>query len=82
VDGNLLYSPGPAVSQPGFLLHPDRAVRRHLAGYEVPRGYAMVEALPRGNAGKIRRGKLHDERGGHDAAVGLCPGLRRSMTRV
>lgn len=42
----------------------DAHLRKHLASYKLPRSYEMVEALPRDEAGKIRRGKLRDERGG------------------
>ncbi|NGY04153.1 AMP-binding protein [Solimonas terrae] len=42
----------------------DRHVRAHLASYKVPRGYEFLTALPRDEAGKIRRSKLRDERGG------------------
>ncbi|GAB3272506.1 AMP-binding protein [Parahaliea aestuarii] len=35
-----------------------------LARYKVPRGFELVEALPRNEAGKIRRSTLRDERGG------------------
>jgi acyl-CoA synthetase (AMP-forming)/AMP-acid ligase II len=36
----------------------------HLASYKLPRGYEIVAMLPRDEAGKIRRSKLRDERGG------------------
>lgn len=42
----------------------DRHMRKHLASYKVPRSYELIEALPRDEAGKIRRSKLRDERGG------------------
>ncbi|MES2489148.1 MAG: AMP-binding protein [Pseudomonadota bacterium] len=42
----------------------DSHMRKHLASYKVPRSYEMIEALPRDEAGKIRRSKLRDERGG------------------
>ncbi len=42
----------------------DAHVRRHLASYKAPRGYELVPMLPRDEAGKIRRSKLRDERGG------------------
>jgi bile acid-coenzyme A ligase len=42
----------------------DAHVRRHLASYKAPRGYEVVAMLPRDEAGKIRRSKLRDERGG------------------
>jgi bile acid-coenzyme A ligase len=41
----------------------DAHLRRHLASYKLPRGYEFVN-LPRDEAGKIRRSKLRDERGG------------------
>lgn len=52
---------------PGTRLHGselDAHVRKQLASYKVPRSYEMVEELPRDEAGKIRRSKLRDERGG------------------
>lgn len=42
----------------------DCHMRKHLASYKVPRSYEIIEALPRDEAGKIRRSKLRDERGG------------------
>lgn len=42
----------------------DSHMRKHLASYKLPRSYEMIEALPRDEAGKIRRSKLRDERGG------------------
>ena len=42
----------------------DRHMRTLLAGYKVPRNYEVVAALPRDEAGKIRKGTLRDERGG------------------
>jgi len=42
----------------------DRHVRALIASYKVPRSYERVPALPRDEAGKIRRGLLRDERGG------------------
>ncbi len=39
-------------------------LRNQLASYKLPRSYEFVEALPRDEAGKIRRGLLRDERGG------------------
>lgn len=42
----------------------DAHVRKQLASYKAPRGYEVVELLPRDEAGKIRRSKLRDERGG------------------
>lgn len=39
-------------------------LRDRLAGYKLPRSYEIVDSLPRDEAGKIRRGKLRDERGG------------------
>jgi acyl-CoA synthetase (AMP-forming)/AMP-acid ligase II len=36
----------------------------HLASSKLPRGYEIVAMLPRDEAGKIRQGKLRDERGG------------------
>ncbi|MEE4202254.1 MAG: AMP-binding protein [Halieaceae bacterium] len=36
----------------------------HLARYKVPRTFEWVEALPRNEAGKIRRKALREERGG------------------
>lgn len=51
---------GQAFSLPGLEAH----VRVQLAGYKVPRSYEIVDSLPRDEAGKIRRGKLRDERGG------------------
>lgn len=42
----------------------DRHMRTLLAGYKVPRNYEIVAALPRDEAGKIRKSTLRDERGG------------------
>jgi bile acid-coenzyme A ligase len=42
----------------------DRHMRTLLAGYKVPRNYEVVAALPRDEAGKIRKSTLRDERGG------------------
>jgi bile acid-coenzyme A ligase len=42
----------------------DAHLRNYLARYKVPRTYEIVEHLPRDEAGKIRRSKLRDERGG------------------
>jgi bile acid-coenzyme A ligase len=42
----------------------DAHLRLHLASYKLPRSYEAVAMLPRDQAGKIRRGKLRDERGG------------------
>jgi bile acid-coenzyme A ligase len=42
----------------------DSHMRKHLASYKVPRSYEVVDALPRDEAGKIRRGSLRDARGG------------------
>lgn len=42
----------------------DQHVRQLIAGYKIPRSYELVAALPRDEAGKIRRGLLRDERGG------------------
>ena len=42
----------------------DAHLRLHLASYKLPRGYEIVTTLPRDEAGKIRRSKLRDERGG------------------
>jgi bile acid-coenzyme A ligase len=42
----------------------DAHLRLHLASYKLPRGYEIVAMLPRDEAGKIRRSKLRDERGG------------------
>jgi bile acid-coenzyme A ligase len=42
----------------------DAHMRQHLASYKLPRSYEIIEALPRDEAGKIRRSKLRDERGG------------------
>jgi bile acid-coenzyme A ligase len=42
----------------------DQHMRKQLAGYKVPRSYEVMPALPRDEAGKIRRGQLRDERGG------------------
>jgi bile acid-coenzyme A ligase len=52
---------------PGFSLAPaglDAHLRKHLASYKVPRSYEIVDQLPRDEAGKIRRSKLRDDRGG------------------
>jgi acyl-CoA synthetase (AMP-forming)/AMP-acid ligase II len=52
---------------PGFQLCQaalDAHLLKHLARYKVPRTYEFVEQLPRDEAGKIRRSKLRDERGG------------------
>lgn len=52
---------------PGMMLDTadvDVHMRQHLARYKVPRSYEIVGELPRDEAGKIRRGKLRDERGG------------------
>ena len=42
----------------------DMHVRSLIAGYKIPRSYEFTKALPRDEAGKIRRGLLRDERGG------------------
>lgn len=42
----------------------DRHMRESLAGYKVPRSYEVTTALPRDEAGKIRKSALRDERGG------------------
>jgi len=42
----------------------DAYLRLHLTSYKLPRGYEIVARLPRDEAGKIRRSKLRDERGG------------------
>ena len=42
----------------------DAHLRLHLASYKLPRGYEIVAQLPRDEAGKIRRTKLRDDRGG------------------
>jgi bile acid-coenzyme A ligase len=42
----------------------DAHLRLHLASYKLPRSYEIVAVLPRDEAGKIRRSKLRDERGG------------------
>ena len=42
----------------------DAYLRLQLTPYKLPRGYEIVVALPRDEAGKIRRSKLRDERGG------------------
>ena len=42
----------------------DRHMRTLLAGYKVPRNYEVIAALPRDEAGKIRKSTLRDERGG------------------
>jgi bile acid-coenzyme A ligase len=42
----------------------DAHLRLHLASYKLPRGYEIVAMLPRDEAGKIRRSKLRDDRGG------------------
>lgn len=44
----------------------DAFCRERLAAYKCPRGYELVEALPRGESGKVRRGALRTER---EAAV-------------
>ena len=36
----------------------------HLLRYKVPRSFEIIDALPRNEAGKIRRSQLRDERGG------------------
>ena len=54
-------SPGHAVPSQAEL---DAHMRKHLASYKMPRSYEIVELLPRDEAGKIRRSKLRDERGG------------------
>ena len=38
--------------------------RARLTGYKAPRGFEFVDALPRDEAGKIRRSLLRDQRGG------------------
>jgi bile acid-coenzyme A ligase len=47
-----------------FLPELDLHMRKLLAGYKVPRSYEVIPALPRDEAGKIRKGVLRDERGG------------------
>ncbi|MES2684253.1 MAG: AMP-binding protein [Pseudomonadota bacterium] len=42
----------------------DQHVRSLIAGYKIPRSYEFIAALPRDEAGKIRRGALRDARGG------------------
>nr|WP_255558536.1 AMP-binding protein [Zhongshania aquimaris] len=39
-------------------------VKANLSLYKAPKSYEILEALPRDEAGKIRRSKLRDERGG------------------
>ena len=57
-----------AVIQPADLQHPpaiadlDRHVRERLTSYKVPKTYEIVDALPRNEAGKIRRSALVAER--------------------
>jgi bile acid-coenzyme A ligase len=53
-------SPGVHLCQAALDAH----LRKLLARYKVPRTYEFVEQLPRDEAGKIRRSKLRDERGG------------------
>jgi bile acid-coenzyme A ligase len=36
----------------------------HLVKYKAPRSFELVRALPRNEAGKIRRSQLREERGG------------------
>ena len=57
-----LIEPSPSCSPSQAEL--DAHLRRHLASYKLPRSYELVEQLPRDEAGKIRRGKLRDDRGG------------------
>lgn len=52
------------VGEPPAQAELDAHMRKHLASYKLPRSYEIVEALPRDEAGKIRRSKLRDERGG------------------
>jgi len=42
----------------------DAHLRRNLASYKLPRSYEILATLPRDEAGKIRRSKLRDDRGG------------------
>lgn len=42
----------------------DAHMRKLLSGYKLPRSYEVIPALPRDEAGKIRKGALRDERGG------------------
>jgi len=42
----------------------DAHLRLHLASYKLPRSYEILATLPRDEAGKIRRSKLRDDRGG------------------
>lgn len=50
--------------EPAALAELDQYVRKLLAAYKIPRSYEVIPALPRDEAGKIRRGLLRDERGG------------------
>ena len=52
------------VDTPPALEELDAHLRLHLASYKLPRGYEIVAMLPRDEAGKIRRSKLREERGG------------------
>ena len=52
------------VDAPPTLEELDAHLRLHLASYKLPRSYEAMAMLPRDEAGKIRRAKLRDERGG------------------
>ena len=58
-----LIEPANANAPPG-LEELDAHLRVHVASYKVPRSYEILLTLPRDEAGKIRRSKLRDERGG------------------
>lgn len=53
-------SPTPDATEKELEAH----LRNLLASYKLPRSYEFIPALPRDEAGKIRRGLLRDERGG------------------
>lgn len=56
----------------------DAHCRARLAGYKVPKSYEYVAALPRSEAGKLRRSALAEERAaGWTAAMHRASGLSR-----
>jgi len=51
-------------NDPALIDHLLDRCREQLLQYKVPRTLEIVTALPRNEAGKIRRSQLRDERGG------------------